>query len=188
MYYNRFRYYDSNTGVYTQQDPIGLAGNNPNFYAYTADSNALVDLFGLDCAKATKLANKVSKQAQGGKFRKIPPGKISPKGYHGRLDDGLVTDILANPDAVYKSTGKNQNLIFRKGNDIVVVSGNPAGAQKGQAITAYGPSGPRGTSGASIFGGSPNDPGLPITDDMIINGNIPKPDGGFMPKAIDLGI
>ena len=37
LYYNRFRYYDSNTGTYISQDPIGLAGNNPNFYAYGAD-------------------------------------------------------------------------------------------------------------------------------------------------------
>jgi uncharacterized protein RhaS with RHS repeats len=41
----RFRYYDSNTGTYISQDPIGLAGNNPNFYAYVHDSNAWVDLF-----------------------------------------------------------------------------------------------------------------------------------------------
>ncbi|SCB96557.1 RHS repeat domain-containing protein [Gilliamella intestini] len=47
LYYNRFRYYDSNTGTYISQDPIGLAGNNPNFYAYTFDSNSEVDPFGL---------------------------------------------------------------------------------------------------------------------------------------------
>ena len=29
LYYNRFRYYDPNTGGYISQDPIGLAGNNP---------------------------------------------------------------------------------------------------------------------------------------------------------------
>ncbi|MCO6565726.1 MAG: hypothetical protein J6581_09840 [Apibacter sp.] len=29
------------------QDPIGLAGNNPNFYAYVHDSNTMVDVFGL---------------------------------------------------------------------------------------------------------------------------------------------
>jgi RHS repeat-associated protein len=47
LYYNRFRYYDSNTGTYISQDPIRLAGNNPNFYAYTFDSNSEVDPFGL---------------------------------------------------------------------------------------------------------------------------------------------
>ncbi|WP_295843108.1 glycohydrolase toxin TNT-related protein, partial [uncultured Apibacter sp.] len=47
LYYNRFRYYDSNSGTYISKDPIGLAGNNPNLYAYTHDSNTMVDPFGL---------------------------------------------------------------------------------------------------------------------------------------------
>ena len=47
LYYNRFRYYDSNTGTYISQDPIGLQGNNPNFYAYVSDTNTEVDIFGL---------------------------------------------------------------------------------------------------------------------------------------------
>jgi len=48
LYYNRFRYYDCYTGTYISQDPIGLAGNNPNIYAYVFDSNIQVDVFGLD--------------------------------------------------------------------------------------------------------------------------------------------
>ncbi|MFK7077411.1 DUF6531 domain-containing protein, partial [Flavobacterium oreochromis] len=43
LYYNRFRYYDASTGLYLSQDPIGLAGNNPTFYAYVHDSNTWVD-------------------------------------------------------------------------------------------------------------------------------------------------
>lgn len=52
MYYNRFRYYDSNTGTYISQDPIGLLGNNPNLYAYLHDGNAWVDPFGLKVKEA----------------------------------------------------------------------------------------------------------------------------------------
>ncbi|CAM3764091.1 RHS repeat-associated core domain-containing protein [Flavobacterium branchiophilum] len=48
LYYNRFRYYSPESGVYISQDPIGLAGNNPNFYAYVWDSNSQFDLLGLD--------------------------------------------------------------------------------------------------------------------------------------------
>jgi RHS repeat-associated protein len=47
LYYNRFRYYNPETGLYISQDPIKLEGNNPNFYAYVHDSNAWVDPFGL---------------------------------------------------------------------------------------------------------------------------------------------
>ena len=53
LYYNRFRYYDPQTGLYTQQDPIGLEGNNPTLYAYVADTNALIDVFGLKGCSAT---------------------------------------------------------------------------------------------------------------------------------------
>ncbi|WP_299883872.1 DUF6531 domain-containing protein [uncultured Lacinutrix sp.] len=47
LYYNRFRYYSPEEGIYISQDPIRLAGNNPNIYAYTHDSNCWLDPFGL---------------------------------------------------------------------------------------------------------------------------------------------
>ncbi|CEN46911.1 conserved hypothetical protein [Capnocytophaga canimorsus] len=46
LYYNRFRYYDPNSGLYISQDPIGLAGGLA-FYAYVHDVNGWVDIFGL---------------------------------------------------------------------------------------------------------------------------------------------
>ena len=48
LYYNRFRYYDPNTGGYISHDPIGLAGNNPTLYWYVSDTNMWVDILGLD--------------------------------------------------------------------------------------------------------------------------------------------
>ncbi|WP_308441978.1 RHS repeat domain-containing protein [Capnocytophaga canimorsus] len=45
--YNRFRYYDCNTGSYISQDPIGLEGGNPTLYGYVFDSNVEVDVLGL---------------------------------------------------------------------------------------------------------------------------------------------
>ncbi|MBW1298277.1 RHS repeat domain-containing protein, partial [Aquimarina litoralis] len=47
LFYNRFRYYNPEEGVYISQDPIRLSGNNPTMYAYTHDSNSWVDPFGL---------------------------------------------------------------------------------------------------------------------------------------------
>jgi RHS repeat-associated protein len=46
--YNRFRWYSPEEGIYISQDPIGLEGSNPNFYAYVRDPNKFVDPFGLD--------------------------------------------------------------------------------------------------------------------------------------------
>ncbi|WP_370664398.1 RHS repeat domain-containing protein [Porphyromonas macacae] len=47
LYYNRFRYYDPNTGTFISQDPIGLAGNNPTLYGYVKDTNNWIDSLGL---------------------------------------------------------------------------------------------------------------------------------------------
>ena len=47
LYYNRFRYYAPDEGVNISQDPIGLAGGNPNIYAYVRNPNKFVDIFGL---------------------------------------------------------------------------------------------------------------------------------------------
>ncbi len=46
LYYNRFRYYVPEEGVYISHDPKGLL-NNLGFYRYVADSNYLVDVYGL---------------------------------------------------------------------------------------------------------------------------------------------
>ena len=46
LYYNRFRVYDSNTGLYISQDPIELAGGM-QLYAYVHDANTWIDPLGL---------------------------------------------------------------------------------------------------------------------------------------------
>ncbi|UHA76253.1 RHS repeat-associated core domain-containing protein [Paenibacillus sp. 481] len=46
LYYNRFRYYPPHEGVYTQQDPIRLAGGMC-LYGYVNDALIWVDPFGL---------------------------------------------------------------------------------------------------------------------------------------------
>ena len=47
LYYNRFRYYSPEEGMYISQDPIRLRGNNPTFYGYVSDPNIDSDAFGL---------------------------------------------------------------------------------------------------------------------------------------------
>ncbi|WP_299902885.1 RHS repeat-associated core domain-containing protein [uncultured Aquimarina sp.] len=46
LYYNRFRYYAPDEGVYISQDPIGLTGGD-RLYSYTTNNNYFVDVFGL---------------------------------------------------------------------------------------------------------------------------------------------
>ncbi|WP_212002634.1 DUF6531 domain-containing protein [Chitinophaga sp. HK235] len=45
LYYNRFRYYAPQEGVYISQDPIGFAGGW-NTYAYVKDTNCYIDIWG----------------------------------------------------------------------------------------------------------------------------------------------
>jgi len=47
LFYNRFRYYDSEQGNYISKDPIGLLGNNDTLYSYVNDSNSWIDVLGL---------------------------------------------------------------------------------------------------------------------------------------------
>ncbi|MEM9774810.1 MAG: polymorphic toxin type 17 domain-containing protein [Chloroflexota bacterium] len=76
--YNRFRYYNPETGTYISQDPIGLEGNNPNLYAYVSDSNTQIDPFGLECTKAAKAVTSSKSLIKGaqlpntGKIRFVP--------------------------------------------------------------------------------------------------------------------
>jgi hypothetical protein len=121
-----------------------------------------------EIGKYNKQADRVIEKAKTGKVREHPD-------YHGRLGREKELDVLSNPDAVYVSEGKSGNFIYRKGNDIVVTKG---GSENGQLLTSYGPSGPRGESGAAALkGGKPTDPGAPITHEMITNGEIPTPRG-----------
>ncbi len=48
LYYNRFRYYSPQMGMYISSDPIGLAGKNPTLYGYVQDVNTSLDPWGLE--------------------------------------------------------------------------------------------------------------------------------------------
>lgn len=47
LYYNRFRYYSPEEGVYLSQDPLRLLADD-NLYGYVHDPNAWVDIWGLE--------------------------------------------------------------------------------------------------------------------------------------------
>lgn len=56
-------------GMYTQQDPIGLAGNNPTLYGYVSDPCTLFDPFGLQVKNqvfsSTRAALRYAKELAG---------------------------------------------------------------------------------------------------------------------------
>jgi RHS repeat-associated protein len=182
--YTCFRHYDPETGRYTSPDPLGLAPA-PNPLGYVENPYGGCDPLGLmpnytkeekARKRLDKLVDGVVERAQDGEFKKHP--KYHGDSMHGFSDERVV-EILKNPDAVYHSTGTAGKLLFRQGEDIVVTHG--PGSQAGQAITAYGPSGIKGETGATALGGKATDPGAPVTHEDIVNGRIPSKDGYMAP-------
>ena len=176
LYYNRWRYYEIGAGTYLGQDPIRIIGGRA-LYGYAVDPTTGQDVFGLvDCTRATKQAQKIVEDAKLGRLRKAP-------NYHGRLPEGVEADILSSPESVFLSEGKEGRLVFYKDGNVVVTE---SGSRRGQIVTSYGDKGPRGESGAAIFGGSPSDPGVPVNPSHIPAGQVPRPDGGTLPPATPL--
>jgi RHS repeat-associated protein len=71
LYYNRFRYYSPEEGMYLSKDPIGLAGNNPTLYGYVKDPNSWVDVLGLDVTALFEIGGKV--------FEGVNPTRRNPR-------------------------------------------------------------------------------------------------------------
>ena len=96
LYYNRFRYYSPEEGMYISQDPIGLEGGD-NLYGYVEDANIFVDVHGLqpiyilDCATARERVI-----AENG----IPKGDIT-------VINGYVKAELVDPNSNIWPQGKS---------------------------------------------------------------------------------
>lgn len=93
LYYNRFRYYSPEMGMYISSDPIGLAGNNPTLYGYVQDVNTLIDWFGLDVY--------ILRASQDGWYPVYKYGEQNPISY-----------VLLQKDDIYK-IGESQSSTRR---------------------------------------------------------------------------
>jgi len=63
LHYNRFRYYNPNTGQFITQDPIGLLGGVNN-YQYAPNPVGWVDPFGLSCKEQQRIQRARERQHQ----------------------------------------------------------------------------------------------------------------------------
>ncbi|MEK5039317.1 RHS repeat-associated core domain-containing protein [Sporosarcina sp. FSL K6-3457] len=140
LYYNRFRYYDSEQGNYTQIDPIGLAGNNPTLYGYVSDTNSWIDPFGLARAPSQILSGNIKKGFNGKSFAGSQAHHVIPTnvwkeyqtffndiGMGGKRDEAFNGMMIpSNPDTLKGSSfdfihntshsAYNSNVMNRAGN------------------------------------------------------------------------
>jgi RHS repeat-associated protein len=113
LYYNRFRYYSPEEGMYLSQDPIGLAGGNPTLYGYVIDVNGWVDVFGLDCTP--KSAQKKIRRGQGPKeITRIdaPESSVPGSQWHAHGKNGGAINLDG-------SIHDKRPTIFKKNNRMV---------------------------------------------------------------------
>jgi RHS repeat-associated protein len=94
LYYNRFRYYSPEEGMYMSQDPIGLAGNNPTLYGYVQNVNAWVDQLGLDCTPSSA-RNKVRRGQGPREITRIdaPEGSVPGSQWHAHGSNGGAINL-----------------------------------------------------------------------------------------------
>ena len=89
LHYNIFRYYDPDTGRFTQPDPIGLAGGF-NLYQYAPNSLNWLDPLGLSCSYNSK--SKRWHDNETGRFTKRPTNPADLVNKDGRIN---MADIEA---------------------------------------------------------------------------------------------
>ena len=133
--YNRFRYYHPETGRYISEDPIKLLGGF-NVFAYVGDTNAWVDLLGLNGSKAYERGNKrLQKFREKGTLDEASNGHLDKH----QMEDSRIKEIIDNPDAIFYNSN-NTNLTFYKNGDVVIVNTN-----ENKLVTSFGASDKDGT-------------------------------------------
>ncbi|GHT70538.1 hypothetical protein AGMMS50239_39030 [Bacteroidia bacterium] len=94
LYYNRFRYYSPEEGMYLSQDPIGMEGNNPTLYGYVKDVNSWVDRLGLDCTPKSA-QTKVKRGQAPREITRIdkPEGSVPGSQWHAHGSNGGAINL-----------------------------------------------------------------------------------------------
>ena len=113
LHYNTFRYYDPDTGRFTQPDPIGLAGGF-NLYQYAPNAFMWIDPWGLASCSAKfpsrRAAFRAAKRDAGIPMTQRPDKIYNPKtGFYGDHRNVRMTDSKNNP-----ILDKNGNQIWTR--------------------------------------------------------------------------
>jgi RHS repeat-associated protein len=91
LHYNRFRYYDSDVGMFISRDPIGLLGGN-NVFQYAPNPVMWIDPWGLSNDTYIHYTDKAGFDAITGSNSILPNAK----------DKVYMTDVLMTPSQVHR--------------------------------------------------------------------------------------
>ncbi|MDQ1211386.1 RHS repeat-associated protein [Pantoea anthophila] len=102
LHYNLFRHYDPDSGRFTQQDPIGLAGGI-NLYQYAPNALGWVDPWGLSRCSLGK---------ESGRYSAIKPGPLD-KELAETFSGGRYKEIILSKDTSFYRAGVSTNPFGR---------------------------------------------------------------------------
>ena len=109
LYYNRFRYYDSCTGNYISQDPIGLSGGD-NLYSYVQNPTICIDTFGLSGQRW------MGKTKKDGTPYKKPGPKPKGTGAHNAKIEEIINREASKPDIIHIGGGSKTEITINTPN------------------------------------------------------------------------
>ncbi|WP_051107662.1 RHS repeat-associated core domain-containing protein [Paenibacillus fonticola] len=135
LYYNRFRYYSPHEGMYTQQDPIGLAGGI-RLYGYVDDPIIWVDVFGLKKNGGSKGSDS-TEQCRGGGTGKLERSEHAVlRSKEGRPVGSAINDVqkarqsnvLVQGDGRWVIKGDNSriHIVEADGSQVITSFKNPS--------------------------------------------------------------
>ncbi|AZK46692.1 RHS repeat domain-containing protein [Paenibacillus lentus] len=135
LYYNRLRYYSPHEGMYTQQDPIGLAGGI-RLYGYVDDPIIWVDVFGLKKNGGSKGSDS-TEQCRGGGTGKLERSEHAVlRSKEGRpvgsaindVQKARQSDVLVQGDGRWVIKGDNSriHIVEADGSQVITSFKNPS--------------------------------------------------------------
>ena len=101
LHYNRFRYYDSDVGMFISRDPIGLLGGS-NVFAYAPNPVMWIDPWGLSCTQPRDSKGKFLSPKEGD----LQPGKDFEKLIADKLSKNKKVELLGTQISVRTGTGR----------------------------------------------------------------------------------
>jgi len=105
LYYNRFRYYSPEEGMYLSQDPIRL-DSGTQLYSYVHDTNDYIDVFGLS---GQRWKGKTKKD---GTPYKKPGPKTKGTGAHNAKIEEIINRESAKPGVTHIGGGSKTEIII----------------------------------------------------------------------------